>query len=698
VRAPALFEASSVETALEALPDALVVTDADGRIVHANATAEQMFGHSKSALLGLAVEMLQPARLREASARQRAEFLSCRVPRGARRGIETIGLRADGSEFPLEIGLGALHESAAATLVTVVLRDTTQAVSPAQWAEHRALPEAHRPFHNFEMHRLVVGRRRREERALGEEVLDGRSHYDLVPDLPAHWKEVHRRALAGEVVRAEEDAVERADGGIDWMRWEVRPWHGSDGEIGGIVMVSEKIGATKAAADQVKALNADLERRVAERTAELAASRDDAERLARAKSEFLANMSHEIRTPLHAVLGLAGIGLRDSSTTRRFGGTGLGLVLSQSLAKLMGGAVTVHSRRGVGSTFTLSLPLHEAQPPLEPAGDAWASTDAQPAPGSAHAADRLDKANGPGAANGADLPADGARLRGVRVLAVDDIDINRMILEDLLQTEGAQATIVDGAAAGLRCLEEAGAAGFDVVLMDIQMPGMDGYEASRRMHALAPQLAIIGLTAHALAEERDRCLAAGMVEHVTKPVDADELVRAVRRHAAPNRATRCEAGAPGALPVPAAHDGPAAGGAPAAAGRSVIDWPALHARFAACPGFVAKLVGKALATQGMVPNQLRSAAHAGDLPALRSIVHDVLGLAGHFAAHELHDLARATEAAYNGGRRSDDGHDGATTASELACRLADGFDDMLLDMQMHETATGEVTCKSGRCS
>jgi signal transduction histidine kinase/DNA-binding response OmpR family regulator len=603
---------------------------------------------------------------------------------------------------------------------------------------------------------------------------------------------------------------------LDGRRYDLhsKPLVAPDGCIGrvwGLRDVTEQ----QRSDEQIKALNAGLEKRVAERTAELAAARDDAERLSRAKGDFLANMSHEIRTPLHAVLGLAGIGLRESngsgsgatfqrildwgehllgvinnildiskvdagkeqleqrpfklaevvgkaeefvalvaqkkkldlnvtlepglpqwvrgdalrlqqilvnllgnaikftdrggvrltvrrqseqegertcfevvdsgigidaanlgklftpfeqldgSSTRRFGGTGLGLMLSQSLATLMGGEIAVQSRLGWGSTFTLSLPLMATQ-----------------------------ALSTPGAVD--EMPADGERLRGVRVLAVDDIDINRMILEDLLQSEGAHALIVDGAAAALQCIAEVGADGFDVVLMDIQMPEMDGYEAARRIRAMAPQLPVIGLTAHALAEERDRSLAAGMAEHVTKPVDATTLVRAIRTQVAARALALARSGPPGlghswmpsmsgALPdVPPLQDTPtgARRAATAAQAHLVIDWVALNARYAALPGFVGRLAGKALATQGTVPGQLRAAARGGDLRAVLAIVHDVTGLAGHLAAHELHDLARATEAAYKGA------NDGAA-AIELACRLADGVDELLRELQ--EQALSEAS-------
>jgi CheY-like chemotaxis protein len=115
------------------------------------------------------------------------------------------------------------------------------------------------------------------------------------------------------------------------------------------------------------------------------------------------------------------------------------------------------------------------------------------------------------------------------VLAAEDVEVNRLILEALLSQEGAQVVLVENGLQALEMLQQRGAEAFDVVLMDLQMPVMDGYEATRRMRPLAPGLPVIGLTAHALAEERDKCHAAGMIEHITKPIDMDALVGAVRR-------------------------------------------------------------------------------------------------------------------------------------------------------------------------
>ncbi len=182
----------------------------------------------------------------------------------------------------------------------------------------------------------------------------------------------------------------------------------------------------------------------------------------------------------------------DGKTTRRFGGTGLGLAISRDLATLMGGHVTVESVLDQGSTFTLCLPLTQTRQPDHP-------VQREP-------------------------QTSGDRLAGLTVLAVEDDELNRMVLREMLEYEGATVVLTNNGQQALDRLEKLGPASFDIAIMDVQMPEMDGYETTRRIHAVAPTLPVIGLTAHAMVEERDRCLAAGMVAHVSKPVDEDYLV------------------------------------------------------------------------------------------------------------------------------------------------------------------------------
>lgn len=188
----------------------------------------------------------------------------------------------------------------------------------------------------------------------------------------------------------------------------------------------------------------------------------------------------------------------DVSTTRRFGGTGLGMAISKHLARLMGGEISVRSELGQGSNFILRLPL--------------ALSDTLP---DEHPATILPP---------------GDTLRGLRILAAEDVEINREILQDLLIHEGAEVVFAEDGQVALDILAQQGPDSFDIVLMDIQMPVMNGYEATRRILEMAPGLPVVGLTAHALQEERQRCLETGMVDHLSKPIEPERLIEVLRRH------------------------------------------------------------------------------------------------------------------------------------------------------------------------
>ncbi len=206
----------------------------------------------------------------------------------------------------------------------------------------------------------------------------------------------------------------------------------------------------------------------------------------------------------------------DGTAARRFGGTGLGLTISNELAKLMGGTITVESTPDQGSTFTLCLPLKKTRP-----SDHYTEREAQ---------------------------FSGARLAGMSVLAVEDDELNRMVLREMLEYEGATLVLAKNGQQALDCLQKADPLIFDIVIMDVQMPEMDGYEATRRMHSIAPSLPVVGLTAHAMVGERERCMEAGMVAHLTKPVDIDQMTTTLLQQLPPT-SNKDNYTMPGSAPV-----------------------------------------------------------------------------------------------------------------------------------------------------
>jgi signal transduction histidine kinase/CheY-like chemotaxis protein len=190
----------------------------------------------------------------------------------------------------------------------------------------------------------------------------------------------------------------------------------------------------------------------------------------------------------------------DSSTTRQYGGTGLGLPLARKLAQALGGdLVLLDSEPGRGSTF---LATFKARPDLE----------TQPAVQEKALAQK----------NGG---LRGRHLNGVRILLAEDSPDNQLLIKRYLGAEGAKVESVDD---GLRAVQTALSKDFDLVLMDIQMPELDGYDATRKLRNENYKKPIVALTAHALADERAKCISAGCTEYLTKPVDKMHLVSLIR--------------------------------------------------------------------------------------------------------------------------------------------------------------------------
>lgn len=315
----------------------------------------------------------------------------------------------------------------------------------------------------------------------------------------------------------------------------------------------------------------------------------------------------------------------DASTTRRFGGTGLGLAISKRLVDLMQGEIGIESRLGEGSSFwfTATFAIAPHSPNLLPQPNPDLLGWGQPAPvGDEHSAIAQ--------------PIPPAVLNQVRVLLVEDHEINQELAVELLTQAGAIVTIANN---GQEACDRVGTETFDVVLMDCQMPVVDGYEATQHIRTMAQgaNIPIIAMTANAMQGDREKCLQAGMNDYLAKPIVKENLYSLIQRWAPAKQRPNPSISSPPTQATPEVLD--ATTFAPLALFDTTLGLYYVNDN----PVLYRKLLLRFLTQQASFAQQVDQAMAAGDRSTVLHLAHSLKGLSGTLGCKMLQTKAAKLE-------------------------------------------------------
>ncbi|NTV10295.1 MAG: response regulator [Zoogloea sp.] len=612
----ALTESESRNRAVtEAALDCIITIDEDGRVIEFNPAAERTFGYARVDALHQPIgELIIPRRLRGNRDADLQHLIAGSDSALLRKRSELTAMRRNGEEFPMEIAVVPVR-SGDKRLFTAYLRDISERkkTEGAMREAKEAAEAASRAKSDF------LANMSHEIRTPMNAII-GMTELALDTDL----NEEQREYLA--LVKSSADALLGIINDIlDFSKIEA-------GKLD-----FEEIGFSLR--DCIALAIRTLQQRAAEKGLALVAAipdhvpdrlTGDPHRLRQILINLVSNgikftnagtvtvgvdladeQSHEEGISLRFSVRDTGIGIpddkqaeifdafaqADTSTTRRYGGTGLGLAICTRLVGAMGGTIGVDSTPGVGSDFHFTVRFQPAE---------------------TVAVQSLQ-------AGEEDLPAN---QRSLRLLLVEDNSVNQTLAMRLLEKLGHE---VDVAHDGIAALEHHAAKHYDLILMDVQMPHMGGFEATAEIRAREaagmPRTTVIAMTAHALLGDRERCLEAGMDDYLSKPINPSELAALLHRHGG----------------QAAEHF------APAAAQEQVFDRAAALENLGDDECLLNELIALYLSEEPRMIAELEAAHAAADPVALHAAAHSLKGAVANFTAPLA--IRAAPRLAHASGRR-----------------------------------------------